>query len=126
MLEYNFLTQIDQFKFTSGKYPILILGTHAYCNKSKIEKELHYCDFAISPILNDLIKKYSHEFYILENQVPRKEIDMNRFESRLYDIDDNNDYLYRQMIRFLLFHISKKYTQLPLLFDLHSFGEHDE
>lgn len=126
MIQYVENSYIDNFILTSGNLPILLLGTHAFSDNSREERISHLSDYLVSPLLQKIIVKNPNVFYIIENRIPRYVIDMNRTESRLNDENDENDYLYRQMIRFILIHIQRKYNTIPLLFDLHSYPEGDK
>jgi hypothetical protein len=123
MLDYLFISKLDQFVIILGKLPILITGDHAYCKLSEYEKTQHLCDFAVSPFL-EKISEYNL-FNIIENQTLRSVIDMNRLEARLSDLDDKNDYYYRQAIRFMLRIITKNHGKKPIVIDLHSYPKND-
>lgn len=115
MLDFSFLPHIDNFEYYSGRFPILITGDHAGCPSSQ-----SICDAAVSAILSQL----AGEFYVIENKVDRNIIDMNRSESRLNDENNENDYFYRQTIRFICETLQKNYSVIPIVIDLHSFDTH--
>lgn len=126
MLDYSFVNNIDNFHYISGTIPILLIGSHAYCDNSITEEKMHLCDFFVSPFLKEINNKYPHLFYILENQVPRSIIDMNRKSARHNDLVDSNDYFFRQTIRFICQYLNENYKKTPILIDVHSFDIHDE
>ena len=127
---FAFLSTIDRFRYQSGKMPILITGDHAFSNEEEgispfapvnpaKEKIHHLCDIAIHPILEELAK--TPDFFIIENMVQRSIVDMNRPQARLEDEEPNNDYFYRQMIRYILNYLRFTFNCLPFLLDLHSY-----
>lgn len=124
MIGYSFLTQIDKFRFVSGKCGVLIIGTHAFNDSNMKFPNEHPCDYAVSPILKALEEFAPNSYYILENMVAREVIDMNRSISRWDDPLDENDQLFRQFIHFTCQYLIYKYQRLPLVIDLHSFDTH--
>lgn len=121
-VQFSFIPYLyDKFRFSSGQYPLIISAPHAAQIGTKIEKELHYSDFAVKPLIEIIEKKAPFQFYILKNQLSRKIVDMNRFESRNLDEDDDNDRLFRQFLRFLCTYLQNTYEKIPYVIDLHSY-----
>jgi hypothetical protein len=125
LLNETITSQIDNFEFISGKYPIFLLGTHAFSNNLSQERELHLSDYFVSPFLKQINRFAKNDFFILENKTSRSIIDMNRKSARLNDEINENDFLYRQMIRFICSHQKRVFNKLPLVFDIHSYPSND-
>lgn len=127
MIDLSFSSEIDHFEFSSGKKAILLTSPHAFINEKQLKeyKKYHLADFIVSPFIRE-IRQLSNDYYIIENKIPRDSVDMNRLEARKNDDIDENDFIFRQAIRFALRIIKYKHDKKPILIDIHSYPEDSE
>lgn len=88
---------------------VIITVPHSLCFKTRSDDDSHTCDYAAESsarIIFDNLK--TPDKYIVLNNIPRYECDMNRFESRKTN--------FRKEIR-------RKFKEANYLFDIHSFPE---